>query len=239
MDLDNSKSLAVPLAIVIASIIVAIVIFFNSSSNNQYRLTNNQPASVSTELQAPVSIPSNSDFILGNPNAPILITTYTNLTCTECKTLYDNMFALMTRYGDTGSVSWMMRPYSDLTNNSNLDAQAFCIGDAQSNQKFWKFVREVMDLQKGTEVITDTTSKRIAESLDIEWDEVENCMKTNYYSNLLENSVSEIRNSGAKQIPSTVVFIGSEQISLPNDLSYPALEALVAQLLLTIPETGN
>ncbi len=238
MDSFEPKSLAVPLAVIIASSIVAVVIFFNSSSSSQARLSTNQSESVTTELKAPVSIPSNSDFILGSPNAPIVIATYTNLSCSECERLYDNIFALMTRHGDTGSVSWMMRPYSDLSNNSNLTAQAFCVGETHSNQTFWKFTRDVMDAQKRDEIITDTTAQRLAESIDVQWDQVESCLSTNYYSSLLENSVEEIRNSGAQQTPSTVVFVGSEQISIPNGLSYPALETLITQLLVSIPETN-
>ena len=239
MDSSKSKTLAVPIAIIIASLIVAAVIFFNSAANTPERLSANQTEIVSTELKAPVSIPTNSDFILGSPNAPLLIASYTNLTCTECRRLYDNLFALITRYGDTGSVSWMMRPHEDATTDSRLTNQAFCIGNTHSNQKFWQFIRDITEVQKADEVISDATSQRIAESLGVEWSEVENCINSNYYSDLLGNSINEIRASGATQIPSTVIFVGSEQMSIPNNLSYPALEGLVTQLLLTIQDNTN
>ncbi len=91
-----------------------------------------------------------SDHILGNPDAPIKIIEYSDLDCPFCRTFHATMKQVMAIYGANGTVAWVYRhfPLVELHPNSPKLAEASeCVADIGGNDAFWKFIDSIFTSQ--------------------------------------------------------------------------------------------
>ena len=109
MQPNSSKSSAVvPLAIVVGFGLIALAIYFGggrSAPESQPVTGENAERSASASDERDNIRPiDETDYIRGNPNAPIMIVEYSDYDCPFCKAFHQTMRQIMDEYGATGQV---------------------------------------------------------------------------------------------------------------------------------------
>src|SRR6185295_1812236 len=93
---------------------------------------------------ANVPAPSASDFIVGSPNAPIVLVDYSDFQCPFCSMIYPTLKKITSE--SNGQIAWVMREYPLYQIHPQaLPAAnaAECIADQLGNNGFWKFADTV------------------------------------------------------------------------------------------------
>lgn len=124
----------IPLAIVCGGLILAAAVYASVRTEDAVATKAGNAA-----LVRPVDA---SDYILGNPLAPVKIVLYADFDCTYCKTYHDTLRAVIADAGIDGNVAWVYRqfPLTELYPNAKKHAQAaLCAGQAGGQQGFWAF----------------------------------------------------------------------------------------------------
>src|SRR3989344_4827098 len=94
---------ALPVTIVVAGLLIAGAVFWAGRSGN----TGNggeQPETVRPYT-------AGTDYILGNPQASVMVIEYADLECPYCKDFHTTMHQVMDFYGEAGQVAWVFRHF--------------------------------------------------------------------------------------------------------------------------------
>ena len=98
---ENQTLLNIPTAIVIAGAIIAgAVIYTKAPSNIGKQIANVDDSSFEQQFKAITE----SDHILGNPEAKIKIVEYSDTSCPFCKVFHNTMIKVMNDYGKSGNI---------------------------------------------------------------------------------------------------------------------------------------
>ncbi|MCA9354643.1 MAG: thioredoxin domain-containing protein [Candidatus Kaiserbacteria bacterium] len=228
----DQTSPAVPIAIICGFAMIAIAIFF-TNKNDQAPVTNQQTA----ERQAGVGEArpvDKTDYIFGNPNAPILMVEYSDYDCPFCKQYHYTMGQIMDEYGVTGQVAWVYRqfPLGDLHPNSpKISEAALCVGDLGGNAAFWKFsdlVFEERDIDAPTNV---TKLPEYAEAAGVDRTKYIECVQSGRMEEKVLQSIEDGYNSGARGTPYTVLIAGNQQAVISGAQPYDTLKGVVQNLI--------
>jgi protein-disulfide isomerase len=228
-------SMALPLAIVVGFAMIAIAIFFTSSTQSpvvQAPVDSEPTTTVST-----VRPIGESDYILGNPNAPIVMVEYSDYDCPFCKQFHSTMHQILDEYGVTGRLAWVYRqfPLVDLHPNAPRIAEAaLCVGDLGGNTAFWTFSDSVFDSRQETEFTNVTKLPQFAEAAGIERTAFTECMNSGRMLDNLRADMADGLSAGAQGTPYTVIKVGTQEAVIngaqPYDVVKGIVENLIAQL---------
>mgnify|MGYP000241720507 CR=1 FL=1 len=231
----EQTSVALPLAIVVGFAMIAIAIFFTSGKNAevvQAPVGNSQ--ATETSAVRPVS---ESDYILGNPNAPIVMVEYSDYDCPFCKQFHATMHQILDEHGVTGRLAWVYRqfPLVDLHPNAPQIAEAaLCVGDLGGNTAFWTFSDSVFDSREETEFTNVTKLPQFAEAAGVSRSEFTECMASDGQLDVLKADMADGLAAGAQGTPYTVIKVGTQEAVIngaqPYDVVKGIVENLIAQL---------
>ena len=213
----RSNPLNIPTAIVIAGAIIAVAIIWTKSPTIP-----KQTAAVADSFETQVKPLSESDYIIGNPNAKVKIIEYSDPSCPFCKVFHNTMRKIMSEYGATGNVAWAYRHYTldkpDATGfvlhpNAGREAQAIeCAGSLGGNEKFWKFTNRLYEI---TPSVTGQSPKgldpkelpKIAEYSGINVTDFNNCLATEKFKDKVESNFTDGVNIGIQGTPSSIIIM--------------------------------
>lgn len=94
------------------------------------------------------SAPSGSDFVEGNPDAPIVMIEYASMTCPHCAKFHTTIMPELTkRYIKTGKMAYIFRPYP--LNEPALKASMLmdCVGEKQGTERYYTFTKVLFEAQ--------------------------------------------------------------------------------------------
>src|SRR6056297_2845621 len=149
---QQESSAAIPLAIIIGFAMIAVAIFFTSGDKAAEPVA--QAPTDTPETASTIRPVSEDDYILGNPNAPIVMIEYSDYDCPFCKQFHTTMHQILDEYGVTGRLAWVYRqfPLVDLhPNATNLSEAALCVGDIGGNSAFWTFSDIIFESRQDSE----------------------------------------------------------------------------------------
>lgn len=231
----EQTSMALPLAIVVGFAMIAIAIFFtsgNSSNNVQAPAANSQATAVNT-----VRPVSESDYILGNPNAPIVMVEYSDYDCPFCKQFHATMHQILDEYGVTGRLAWVYRqfPLVDLHPNApQISEAALCVGELGGDAAFWTFSDSVFDSREETELTNVTKLPQFAATAGVSRSAFTECMASDRQLDVLKADMADGLAAGAQGTPYTVIKVGTQEAVIngaqPYDVVKGIVENLIAQL---------
>ena len=235
---ETTPSYALPIAILLAFGIIAGVIFFSNASQSvsapqlqsQRATTGTTP---STEVIEPVTPVTGSDFVRGNPEAPIQIITYLDYDCATCKNYYMSLTRLIQDFGMNGQIAWTMRhmPLTEVHPNAMLLANAAeCVGSLAGNRAFWKFTDALYDERSFFESTDISRIPEYAVAAGVDEQSFTTCVQEERYHDYLLGTANEAFAAGAIGAPYTIFSTNSEQGGLNGAQPYGALRIIVDDL---------
>jgi len=233
---EQTSSPAIPIAIIIGFAMIALAIFFTNNKDSvpaqvTSQDTASQSGSVSNSGPRPVD---DTDYIRGNPNAPILLIEYSDYDCPFCKQYHDTMNQIMDEFGVDGRVAWVYRqfPIEQLHPNSpRISEAALCVGDIAGSNAFWQFsdlIFEQRELDAPTNVIR---LPDYAERVGVSRDDYTSCMDSGRMQQTVFDSVKDGFDAGIRGTPYTYVVAGNEQAVINGARSYEVVRAIVTNLV--------
>lgn len=229
-----SSSPAVPIAIICGFAMIALAIFFtggrSSAPNNP---PNGSPSQISTSETSPRPV-DETDYIRGNPNAPILMVEYSDYDCPFCAQYHRTMNQIMDEYGVTGRVAWVYRQYplGQLHPNApRISEAALCVGDIGGNEAFWQFTDLIFEEREIDEPTNITRLPRYAEAVGVDEQAYRACMNEGRMRERLESDMTAGFNAGARGTPFTVLIVGNEQAIINGAQPYETVKGIVENLI--------
>jgi protein-disulfide isomerase len=229
---QQQTSMALPLAIVVGFAMIAIAIFFTSGNNEPVATA--PVVTDNTAAASTVRSVSESDYILGNPNAPIVMIEYSDYDCPFCKQFHATMHQILDEYGVTGRLAWVYRqfPLVDLHPNApQISEAALCVGDIAGNNAFWTFSDAVFDSRVETEFTNVTKLPEFAAAAGVSRSEFTECMNSDRMMDTLKADLSDGLAAGAQGTPYTVIKVGNQEAVINGAQPYTVVKGIVENLI--------
>lgn len=244
--------LTIPGAILIAGALIAIALIW------VYRpLSHASPqASSQTTMDSP-GIPdvTASDHILGNPNAPIKLVEYSDLSCPYCQEFNPTLVRTLNEFGPTGKVAWVYRSLPLLMKpvdsqgtiphpNSGMQAQALeCVADLGGNTAFFSFEKQWFssfprDGATRSADVDRAALVSIADTVGVDTARFDACLKSGKYGTKIDKAYRDGLAAGVTGTPTTFIFTPSgSKIPLIGAQNYSTLKNTIDTLITTIAST--
>src|SRR3989344_3317889 len=126
-------------AILVAGVLVAGAILFVNFGPSQ-------PVVAVEEQVAEVNVPTlnSNDYVLGSPNAPVVLVEYSDFQCPFCSMIHPTLKRIVEE--SEGQISWTYRhlPLESIHPQALPSALAAeCIGEQLGNEGFWAFADDM------------------------------------------------------------------------------------------------
>jgi protein-disulfide isomerase len=229
---QQSSSVAIPIAIVFGFGLIALAIYFSGigGSNTVAPTTDTVTKTTKSNIK-PVD---KTDYIYGNPNAPILVVEYSDYDCPFCKNFHETMNQIMNEYGVTGKVAWVYRqfPIAGLHPNANhLSESALCVGELGGNDAFWKYSNSIFQERNVNEATNISKLKDYAKNAGVEESAFQACLDSGKHKKTVEDSLAEGASAGIEGTPHSFVLVGNQQAAISGAQPYPVVKNIVENLI--------
>jgi protein-disulfide isomerase len=242
----EKNTLAVPFAIVVSALIIAGAIFFVS------RDTSNTPPpdGNSTTFTEPTEL-TESDHVLGNPNAEVVYIEYSDFECPFCKLFHETMNNLLDEFGSTGDVAWAFRhfplPIQGHENGPKIAEGSECATELGGNEAFWAYSNAIFAQDVANIPTSLTVPAEIAKTIDLDVTAFTECVDSGKYQEKVAYNFADARDSGGNGTPYTVALLQaplteaqqSDIRLLANQLQIPANLITYSENTTAIAFSGN
>jgi protein-disulfide isomerase len=224
---------AVPIAIIVGFALIALAIFFTGdrSTDPAPAVTSEGDPIVASGTIRPVD---QTDYVRGNPNAPIVMIEYSDYDCPFCKQYHDTLNQIMNEYGVSGKVAWVYRqfPLPQLHPNApKISEAALCVGNLGGSTAFWTFTDKVFQERAINEQTNMVKLTEYAQDAGVDMGAYQTCLGTNQMEETVKTSVEEALALGAVGTPYTVLIVGNEQAIVNGAQSYEVVKSIIDNLL--------
>ncbi len=160
------------------------------------------------------------EVILGNADAEMTITEYSDFECPLCKRYFDNNFEeIRTAYVDTGKAKYIFKqfPLSSIHPKAQEAGEAALC--AYEQEKFWEMHEMLFEKQREWARSSDYIADFIAYSGELGMDQAafEECLTSGKHANNVEKDYNEGRQRGVSGTPT--VFVNDQKIVGAQPLS--------------------
>lgn len=226
------QSLAVPVAIITGFAMIAIAIVFTGGNQTTTPAPLENGAAVSAaDTIRPVT---EDDYILGNPNAQVVLIEYSDYDCPFCKQFHATMHQILDEYGVSGRMAWVYRqfPLVGLHPNAELISEAaLCVGDLGGDTAFWAFSDRVFESRIETEPTNVTRLPQFAEEAGVNRAEYQSCMDSDRMVDRLKDDLADGLVAGAAMgTPHTVIQVGNQETVVSGAQSYETMKGIIANI---------
>lgn len=238
---QQTQSYTLPIAIVLGFGMIAFAIYATQSPSpaSQGAASSGAQAERGTSTIPPVN---ETDFIRGNPNAPIVLIEYSDYDCPFCKSFHDTMNRIMEEYGRTGQVAWVYRhfPLTQLHPNAARIAEAAeCVGDLAGNDAFWQFSDLVYDSRSSNQPTDMSLLPVLATQVGVESGQFQACVSSGQFTDRVQAQYDEAFAAGARGTPYTVVMVGGQQATISGAQPYSAIRQVIEDILSQLQGTES
>lgn len=166
--------------------------------------------------------------VLGNDNAPVTITEYSDFQCPLCKLFYDNSFPTIKKYVDAGQVKIVYKHFP-LNIHPQAPAASLASECALEQNKFWEMHDALFQQQEGWSFKDDhlETFKKIAADLKLDTAKFDTCLTAKTYTGNVDKDYQEGLTKG---ISGTPTFYVNDQIIVGAQDTSVFTAAIEAQL---------
>ena len=214
---QQRRMLTIGVIVIGAGLISAALIYPGTQTNNEFR---------SREIA--------QDNTMGNPDAPITITEYSDYKCGHCAYFtFDTEHLLEDEYINTGKVYFISRSVGGMLSGAQplLAAEAaYCAGE---QNKFWElhdliFANQTTTFSKGT-------LEKWAKTAGADVDEYKACMANNTYFDRANQDEIDAKAEGINGTPSFIItyVVDGEEVKeiLPGNYPFQAFQDVIERAL--------
>lgn len=230
---NQRSSLAIPAAIVFGFALIAGAILF-SGIGTQNAIT--QPTAKVPEVAPKTEVRpiDSTDYVRGNPNAPITVVEYSDYDCPFCKNFHDTMNTVMKEFGVGGKVAWTYRQYPIAQLHPNaprISEAAYCVGDLGGTDAFWKYSDLVFNEREVNAKTEMTRLPEFAEKAGVKRADFNACLESGKNKPRVEASLQEGSLAGAQGTPYSIVMVGDQQAVINGAQPYPVVKQIIENLI--------
>jgi protein-disulfide isomerase len=225
-----------PTAIVISATIIAIAIIWVNKPANTNVVDNTKKDTSESAPIVNIRPITKTDYILGNPNAPIIMLEYSDPSCPFCKSFDATMEKVVAKYVESGKVAWTYRHYPlDFHPNAVKESEAIeCAGEQGGNQGYWKYLRKLYEV---TPAVTQLTPNgldqkelpNIAKEVGLDVETFKTCLSSGKFNTKVKADLQDGINAGIRGTPHTI-FVMIDPIDTDVE---KAVSNLISQLGIT------
>lgn len=223
---------AVPFAIVFGFAMIAIAIFL--TGGKEPAAAPGEDAEQTATAKGTVRAVDGTDYVRGNPNAPIVMIEYSDYDCPFCKQYHETLNQIMNEYGVTGKVAWVYRqfPLPQLHPNApEISEAALCVGSLGGSTAFWTFTDKIFQERSIEEQTNMVKLPDYAVDAGVEKGAYQACVSSNQMEEPVKASITEALDLGAVGTPYTVMIVGNEQAIVNGAQSYEVVKSIIDNLL--------
>lgn len=225
-------SVAIPVAIVIAGALIAGAVYLINSGAG--------PApSLDSASVRPVD---GTDYVFGNPNAPVVLIEYSDLECPFCKDFHTTMKRIMDEYAASGKVAWVYRHFAieQLHSKAPKEAEAVeCAGELGGNDAFWKYLNRIFDITPSNNNLDLALLPKVAGEIGLDVARFTQCLESGKYASKIKALFNEAVAAGARGTPHTFIAVGGSYLPLEGSQPYASMKAAIEEILSRLPASGG
>lgn len=230
---QNTSSIAIPIAIVAGFGLIALAIYFSGIGTTAAPAPTPAPEPT-TQASGKIRPVDSTDYIKGNPNAPILIVEYSDYDCPFCKQFHETMTRIMDEYGVGGRVAWVYRqfPLTQLHPNADRISQAaLCVGELGGNDAFWKYTDKIFAERNLNEPTDVSQLPGYAEEVGVTKDSLLACLESGKHAETIVNSLKDGAQAGIQGTPQSYVIVGNQMAPINGAQPYAVVKQVIDNLL--------
>jgi protein-disulfide isomerase len=204
---QKNSNLMIPASVVLAAFIIGAGIYFSNRENSSSTANNLTSSTQITGVN--INPVSNTDHILGNPDAQIVVVEFSDTECPYCKVFQNTMQTVINTYGKDGKVAWVYRhfPVHSLTLK---EAEATeCANELGGNNIFWKYIDEVFSITDSTNTLDPSKLTTVAKDVGLDTTKFNTCLANEKYANLIAADQQDGIKAGAQGTPYSVLVLKS------------------------------
>lgn len=214
--------LLLPVAIVLAGAIIGIAIFF-------FRVNEAAPAP-GTDLSKMRPV-STLDHSIGNPEAPVVLVTYSDIDCAYCKQHQQVLAQIAADHAAAGDVLMVYRHFPILARHpaAGLHAEAAeCVARLGGDSSFFAFIDALGQRAPGEQQFNPSDYDSVVSSLGLSVDKFEECRASGATHEKVAADLGDGALVGIDGTPFTIVLVkGQPAIPISGALPYTALSKVV------------
>jgi len=227
---NQQSSLITPVAIVIGFGMVALAVYFSGIGSS----SNLIPAPGASGASANMRPVDSTDFVRGNPNAPITIVEYSDYDCAFCQEFHQTMTQIMNEFGASGKVAWVYRQYPIAALHPNapkLSEAALCVGDLVGNDGFWKF-SDLLFSSRGINQPTNMSNlAEYATTAGADPRAFTTCLNTGKMTETVNKASAEALAMGLEGTPHSILLVGNQQAVIEGAETYATVREIINNLV--------
>jgi len=229
---NNHKEFLTPAAIVLAGVLISGTLLYTNgisipSDQLRAQVGENDELNPSAEViqEGSTLEVTDSDYIRGNPNAPITIVEYSDFECPFCSRFHPTVQRALDEYGD--QVRWVYRhfPLTQIHPNAQPSAEASeCVAEQKGSEGFWQFADAMFENQG---VLGSDLYRRVAGQAGVDLAQFDSCVRSRKYKDKVEADQASGVSLGVSGTPGSFVNGTPVRGALP----YANLKAIIEEEL--------
>lgn len=233
--MPTQQNLAVPIAIVIAGVFIAVALFFSGQSAAP-RAAGDAAAGGAAEALQAIPAVSDSDHVLGNPDADVVVVEYSDFECPFCKQYHVTMHQIIDEYGKDGRVAWVYRhfPLTQLHPKAPKEAEAFeCAFEQGGNTAFWAYADRFFEVTpSNNQTDIGTVLPQIAGEIGLDVAAFNACLSSGKYAGKVAAEFNDAVAGGGQGTPFNVLIIkGGQRVAIPGAYPYSDMRNIIETAL--------
>lgn len=228
----ENKNVGVIIAIVLGLLLIGAAILWGQGGAGRNLFGDRATTTAETVGIRPVD---DTDHLLGNQAAPIVLIEYSDLECPFCKTFHSTVKQAVEAYpGGELAVVFRHFPLDNLHTKARQEAAAAeCAASLGGNSAFWQYLDEVFAVTPSNDGFDLTLLPVIAEKIGLDSAAFASCLAGPEAAAKVAADVADAEAGGGAGTPFVIVWnrATGEQVELPGAVPLAQIRATVDPML--------
>lgn len=185
----NKRKIILPLLIVLVAVIIGGGIMYSRKTYDVQEIASSKLDSSKKINIRPIS---NTDHIYGNPNADVIMVTYSDLECPSCQKFHVTMRKILDEYAKSGTVAWVYRHFPIEKSHPKAKGAAVaseCVASIAGELKFWEYIEIVFT--GATNSLLPENLRKIAVDIGVDTTKFDSCIILQSDNEIIAQSLAD------------------------------------------------